>query len=177
VSALALAAGLAVREAVARMLPQHEERDVVRVKWPNDVWVENKKVAGVLAESQLQGGQLVGAVVGFGVNVVTAVFPNELKDSATSLQLLGASAAREVLLADTLAALEERTNRLLGGGVQTLVPELSKKDALKGRRVRIDQHQGVAAGIDASGRLRLRLEGGTGESFVEVAAGTVELLD
>jgi BirA family biotin operon repressor/biotin-[acetyl-CoA-carboxylase] ligase len=174
VSALALAAGLAVREAVAKALPAHEERELVRVKWPNDVWVGRKKIAGVLAESQMQGGALSAAVVGFGINVTTAVFPEEIADSATSLRLLGAAGAREMLLFDALSALEERTNRLLSGGVPALSLELSRKDALLGHRVRVDGADGVAAGIDGLGRLLLRLK--TTE-IVEVTAGTVELLD
>lgn len=176
VSALALAAGLAVREAVARMLPGYEERGLVRVKWPNDVWVEKKKIAGVLAESQLQGGLLVAAVVGFGVNVMTAVFPNELAETATSLHRLGAPSARsarEELLVDALSALEERTNRLLAGGAQALSEELSQKDALLGSRVRVDGKVGVAAGIDDLGRLRLQLNQ---NEIALVSAGTVELI-
>lgn len=174
VSALALAAGLAVREAVAKALPDYEERGLVRVKWPNDVWVENKKIAGVLAESQLQGGTLVAAVVGFGVNVTTTAFPDEIRARATSLQLLGASAAREVLLADALSALEARTHRLLVGGAPALTLELSQKDALLGRKVRVEGQDGIAAGIDDRGRLRLRLKS---NEILEVAAGTVELLE
>ena len=173
VSALALAAGLAVREAVARMLPSYEERGLVRVKWPNDVWVEKKKIAGVLAESQLQGGLLVAAVVGFGVNVMTTVFPNELTETATSLHRLGAAPTREELLVDALAALEERTSRLLAGGAHALSRELSEKDALLGSRVRVDGHVGIAAGIDDLGRLRLQVNQ---NEIVEVSAGTVELL-
>jgi BirA family biotin operon repressor/biotin-[acetyl-CoA-carboxylase] ligase len=174
VSALALAAGLAVREAVATLLPSYEERGLVRVKWPNDVWVQKKKIAGVLAESQLQGGQLVAAVVGFGVNVVTTMFPNELADTATSLHRLGSSAAREELLAAVLGALEERTKRLLAGGAQALSQELSEKEALLGSRVRVDGNVGVAAGIDDLGRLRLQLDQ---NEIALISAGTVELLD
>lgn len=173
VSLLALAAGLAVREAVAHALPEFEECGLVRVKWPNDVWVENRKIAGVLAESQVQGGVLSAAVVGFGVNVVTAVFPEDIAHSATSLALLGASVAREPLLVDVLSALEARTQLLLAGGAPGLARELSQKDALAGRKVRVDGIEGVASGIDSQGRLLLRL---STEQIVEVSAGTVELV-
>lgn len=173
VSALALAAGLAAREAVANVLPAYEERGLVRVKWPNDVWVKNKKIAGVLAETQVQGGLLGAAVVGFGVNVMTAVFPDEIAARATSLHQLGVSAAREALLADALGALEVRTSRLLAGGSSALSQELSQNDALFGHEVRVEGTEGVAAGIDDLGRLRLRLKNG---EIVEVASGTVELI-
>lgn len=174
VAALSLAAGLAVREAVAAQLPDHEGRGLIGVKWPNDVWVGKKKIAGVLAESQIQGGVLAAAVVGFGVNVMTAAFPDAIQQSATSMSLLGATAAREVLLADVLRALEERTNRLLEGGVGALSQELVRKDALLGHKVRVDEHEGTASGIDQQGRLLLCLNT---QEIVTVTAGTVELLD
>jgi BirA family biotin operon repressor/biotin-[acetyl-CoA-carboxylase] ligase len=175
VSALSLAAGLAVREAVAAQLPAHQERGLIGVKWPNDIWVEKKKIAGVLAESQVRGGLLDAAVVGFGVNVMTAVFPDELQRSATSLAQLGIAApVREVLLADVLQALEERTKRLLTGGVGALSLELARNDALLGHKIRVDEQEGTAAGIDDQGRLLLCL---TSKQIVAVSAGTVELVD
>jgi BirA family biotin operon repressor/biotin-[acetyl-CoA-carboxylase] ligase len=173
VSLLALAAGLAVREAIARALPNLEAQGQVRVKWPNDVWVGNKKIAGVLAESQVHGGALSAAVVGFGVNVMTTVFPDDITHSATSLALLGGATAREPLLVDALSALEARVQRLLAGDARSLSEELSQRDALVGHKVRVEGTEGVASGIDDQGRLLLRLH--TGE-IVAIAAGTVELV-
>ncbi|HWA70940.1 MAG TPA: biotin--[acetyl-CoA-carboxylase] ligase [Polyangiaceae bacterium] len=173
ISLLALAAGLAVREAVALALPQFEEQGRVRVKWPNDVWVDGKKIAGVLAESQVQGGALSAAVVGFGVNVMTTVFPDDIAHSATSLAELGGVTAREPLLIDALSALEARMQRLLAGGALALAAELSQRDALVGHKVRVEGTEGVASGIDDQGRLLLRLHT---QEIVAIAAGTVELV-
>jgi BirA family biotin operon repressor/biotin-[acetyl-CoA-carboxylase] ligase len=162
-----------VREAIARALPNLEAQGQVRVKWPNDVWVGNKKIAGVLAESQVHGGALSAAVVGFGVNVMTTVFPDDITHSATSLALLGGATAREPLLVDALSALEARVQRLLAGDARSLSEELSQRDALVGHKVRVEGTEGVASGIDDQGRLLLRLH--TGE-IVAIAAGTVELV-
>src|SRR5690606_23130214 len=68
---IALVSGLAVRDAVARVLPDRE----VLVKWPNDVLVSGKKIAGVLVESSIAGSKVDHVVVGIGINVHTRHFP------------------------------------------------------------------------------------------------------
>jgi BirA family transcriptional regulator, biotin operon repressor / biotin---[acetyl-CoA-carboxylase] ligase len=69
-SALTLAIGLALRDAVGPLLG-----GAAQLKWPNDLYVDEKKLAGVLVESQLQGEQLKAVVVGVGLNVATQYFP------------------------------------------------------------------------------------------------------
>src|SRR5690606_27005225 len=73
---LALAAGLAVAEALEEYLP------LVGIKWPNDVWVKGKKIAGILVEA---GHDY--AIVGIGLNVSSLSFPPEVSETATSLAL------------------------------------------------------------------------------------------
>jgi BirA family biotin operon repressor/biotin-[acetyl-CoA-carboxylase] ligase len=167
-SALSLAAGLAVRAAVATRLPAAD----VRLKWPNDVWVDGRKVAGILVEAQLRGGVLLGAVVGFGVNVALRRFPDDLRASATSLALAGAACRREELLADVLTGLARELERLESGGVAALHADLSRYDALFGKRVRVDHRRGVADGIDSRGRLRLVVDE---TSSIALEAGHVEI--
>lgn len=184
---LALVAGLSIRSAVERALVSGgaEQSDAVRVKWPNDVWVDGKKIAGVLAESQLQGNRVLAEVIGFGINVATTTFPEELAGRVTSLRLQGIAPAREVLLADVLEALAERTEALCRDGVGSFSTELSRSDALLGRRVRLagsesgaDRHdatlEGTALGIDGAGCLILRDQTGR---ILHVRGGAVELLD
>src|SRR4051812_40804958 len=74
---LPLAAAVAVCEA----LPVD-----ARIKWPNDVWIDGRKVAGILVEARPQEGW---AVLGIGLNVATMEFPAELAEMATSLRLAG----------------------------------------------------------------------------------------
>lgn len=174
VPALSLAAGLAVRSAIARALPTRDTADErVRLKWPNDVWLDQKKVAGVLSESHLQGEQAIACVVGVGINVKTASFPPEIASTATSLLLSGSSVTRERLLADALTELEASLRELARGGVAALHRDLSRFDALAGRPVRVDDVTGVAAGIDDAGRLLVR---GADGALSSVAGGSVELL-
>jgi BirA family transcriptional regulator, biotin operon repressor / biotin---[acetyl-CoA-carboxylase] ligase len=168
---LPLATGLAVRAALSELLPS-ELDPLIRVKWPNDVWVSQKKIAGVLAESRL-GGSMPTVVVGIGVNVASRELPEELRNTATSLALLGVPCKRERLLAGVLACLELRLG-LLSHDSGAIVSEFRQHDGLLGRRVLVDGTGGIADGIDHEGRLCLRLDSGERS---DIRTGSVELLD
>jgi BirA family transcriptional regulator, biotin operon repressor / biotin---[acetyl-CoA-carboxylase] ligase len=179
VPALALACGLAVRDAVAAALGEEvdAEASVVTVKWPNDVLVFGKKVAGVLVESAVAGSRVEHVVVGCGINVYTREWPEELRPLATSLALArdamtGAPPARPELdraaiLVDVLAGLDRDAERVLHRGIEHLHARLTRHDALAGREVEGDAiGRGVARGIDAEGRLRVELPDGTTRAVV-----------
>jgi BirA family biotin operon repressor/biotin-[acetyl-CoA-carboxylase] ligase len=166
-SGFALATGLAVRECVAPLLTQP-----ALVKWPNDVLVAGKKLAGILVESQVQGNALSALVVGVGLNVSTKDFPEELRDRATSLALLGADITREEILAQLLAALGRRLQAYERTGIFGMREELAQYDALYGQRVRVDAIVGVARGIDFEGRLIIEDDNGTCH---HVISGSVEI--
>lgn len=153
---LPLAAAVAVCEAV----PARCE-----IKWPNDVWLERRKLAGILVEGRLQEGW---AVLGIGLNVTTTEFPVELSGIATSLRLAGVEYEVEALLPELLAALERR----LDAPVAELLAAWSERDALRGERVRWDAGEGTAVGIDESGALLVD----TPEGRVALDAGEVHLL-
>jgi BirA family transcriptional regulator, biotin operon repressor / biotin---[acetyl-CoA-carboxylase] ligase len=167
---LALCAGLAVREAIAARVAGN-----VAVKWPNDVFADGRKVAGVLVESQISGATLGSVVIGIGINVAQTAFPEPLSSIATSLALLSASSLdREGLLADVLIDLETSLERLTTRGMAAIAEALRPHDALLDRRLRVDGVEGVGAGIDAAGRLLLRRSDGRVEPLL---SGHVELLD
>ena len=71
------------------------------IKWPNDVWIDGRKVAGILVEGRPQEGW---AVLGIGLNVSTERFPDELAESATSLRLAGVDGSTEAVLAGAARA-------------------------------------------------------------------------
>jgi len=77
---------LGAYDAVVHWLPHRE----VRIKWPNDIYVGPRKIAGVLIENQIQENTITQSVVGIGINVYQQTFPPSLKKSATSLALEGA---------------------------------------------------------------------------------------
>lgn len=170
-SGLSLATGIAVRRAIARALPKHEAAGNVGIKWPNDVFVNGKKIAGVLAETQLESGSLRAAVLGIGVNVGTTRFPSELETIATSIGLLGEPVDREELLGSILAELGAVLDTLERSGLGALQEELVRHDVLRGTSLRVGDVQGTGAGIDAVGRLLVQRARG---DIVAVVSGTVE---
>jgi BirA family biotin operon repressor/biotin-[acetyl-CoA-carboxylase] ligase len=135
------------------------------IKWPNDVWIDGRKVAGILVEGRPQEGW---AVVGVGVNVRTLDFPAELAGSATSLRLAGIDGDTESVLADVLRSLD----RWLGAPPEAVLHAWRSRDALKGERVRWTGGEGVAGGIDDSGALLVE----TRDGRVTLDAGEVHLL-
>ena len=136
----------------------------VAIKWPNDVLVDGRKVAGILVEARMQEGW---AVVGIGLNVALRPedFPPDLRDRAGTLGL--EPSAIEPALAALLRALE----RWLGAGVDEVLDAVRARDALLGREVRWSGQTGTGAGIDSSGRLVVRTDSGE----VALDAGEVHL--
>lgn len=163
---LALLVGLAVAAAVERAGGALR----VQLKWPNDVWLEGRKVGGILVEALTQG-ERVAVIVGVGVNVGVRGFPAELEALATSLALEGASADRAALLADVLAELEARLPRFEAEGLVPWAAELAARDALAGRPVDVEGVRGTARGIESSGALLVETPGGV----VPVVAGEARL--
>lgn len=172
---VALVAGLAVRDAVARAVPQRP----VTIKWPNDVWIGDRKVAGVLVEAISAGGRVEAIVVGIGVNVHTRVFPDEIAPRATSIALALTSGAnppeRAQILADVLAQLDGDLHVVCARGLGAFRARLEAADALRGRRVRTDANDdGTAVGIDEEGRLLVRRADGALARWI---SGEVHLVE
>lgn len=134
------------------------------VKWPNDVLVDGRKVAGVLVEGRPQEGW---AVVGIGLNVAVDVaqLPREVRARATSLGRR--PEALEPTLAELLAALEARLAEPAADALETL----RARDALLGRSVHWAQGSGTGAGIGPEGDLLVS----TGTGTVSLQAGEVHL--
>jgi BirA family biotin operon repressor/biotin-[acetyl-CoA-carboxylase] ligase len=135
------------------------------IKWPNDVLLGGRKLAGVLAEGRPQEGW---AVLGIGLNVAVRVgdLPQELRVRAASLEL--EPAAIEPVLEQLLRALEHR----LGQPAPELLTGFRARDALIGRSVRWDRGDGIARGVDDAGRLLVELADG---SATALDAGEVHL--
>jgi BirA family transcriptional regulator, biotin operon repressor / biotin---[acetyl-CoA-carboxylase] ligase len=127
--------------------------DEARIKWPNDVLLGGRKVAGILAEGRPHEGW---AVLGIGVNVAVdvALLPEELREKAGSL---GRGAAEvEPFLSSLLGALE----RAFALPTDDLLGAWRTRDALLGSEISWAGGSGVARGIDGEGRLVVELPGG-----------------
>jgi BirA family biotin operon repressor/biotin-[acetyl-CoA-carboxylase] ligase len=139
------------------------------IKWPNDVWIDGRKVAGILVEGRPQEGW---AILGIGVNVATqpGEFPPELRDRATSLAVAGEGAPSDpgTVLASVLPALE----RQLEADPGEVLERWRARDALLGRKISWGGgREGTAAGIDNSGALVVD----TGDGRETLSAGEVHL--
>jgi BirA family biotin operon repressor/biotin-[acetyl-CoA-carboxylase] ligase len=149
---LSLVAGLAASETVERALGL-----AVQLKWPNDVMVNRRKVAGVIAEA---GGGAVVVGIGVNVNQTREQLPDEAKVAPGSLYTTdGVHRARAPLLADLLSSLEHDYGLWVEEGLDALYGGLGARDFLRGRRVFLDGQAGVAIGIDRSGRLEVEIDG------------------
>ncbi|HEY2651276.1 MAG TPA: biotin--[acetyl-CoA-carboxylase] ligase [Solirubrobacteraceae bacterium] len=152
---LPLAAGIAVAE---------EAGPNAQLKWPNDVLIGGRKVAGILVEGRPQHGW---AVVGIGLNVAVDErdLPPELRERAAGL---GRSPSEiEPTLSRLLAGLE----RWIAAPSETVLAALRARDALFGRHVQWQGGEGEAAGVDEHGRLVVAVNG----DQVALNAGEVHL--
>jgi BirA family biotin operon repressor/biotin-[acetyl-CoA-carboxylase] ligase len=154
---LPLATAVAVCEAAEAVAPVS-----CAIKWPNDVWIEGRKLSGILVEGRPAAGW---AVVGVGVNVLAVDFPAELH--ATSLAASGGSASVE----ETVSALLAMLGRWLASSPAEVLAAWRARDALVGRKIGWEGGEGVAAGIDDSGSLLVD----TGTGRVALGAGEVHL--
>jgi len=148
---LSLAAGVAVAEALTRTAGL-----APRLKWPNDVLVDGRKIGGILLESRLGGataGQ-VTAVLGIGLNLGQRLFPADLAPRATSVWLAtGRLVDREVLLTALLDALADWRRRLESRGFAPVRARWRELADTLGRTVTVDGVTGVAVDIDVDGAL------------------------
>jgi len=165
---LTLAAGVALAEAL-------EDATGLRadLKWPNDLCVSGRKLAGILAEAS---GERV--ILGYGINVSASSYPRELGDRATSIESeLGRPADHHHVLVETLAALSRRYDDLLNARFDAIL------DAWRGRApdasgarvtwtARDGVQNGVTAGIDDRGALLVRV----GEGVERIVSGEVTWL-
>jgi BirA family biotin operon repressor/biotin-[acetyl-CoA-carboxylase] ligase len=162
---LSLVVALAVAECV-----EAATRQTTSLKWPNDVLLDGRKVAGILLEGS---DEEVVCGVGINVNQTEAELPPGARLEPTSLRLAtGGAHDRARILVDLLLRLERRYDAWLAAGLPVLLTELARRDALLGRAVRAGGAQGKGAGIDREGRLLVRAQDGV---LMPVESGEVEV--
>jgi BirA family biotin operon repressor/biotin-[acetyl-CoA-carboxylase] ligase len=136
------------------------------VKWPNDVLVGRRKIAGILIENDLMGEWVTGSVVGVGINVNSTGFPEDLM--ATSVMLEGGAA---VGLGEMLTALSEALERRWQAWVSGSTPAADYAHTLwaRGRWVGLLLDGAPVMGrpmdVDGHGRLIVELEGGAVNAY------------
>ena len=159
VPTLSIAAGVGVAEALIEAAGVD-----ARLKWPNDVLVRGRKIAGVLLERH---GDVL--ILGIGVNVGQTFVDRELADRATSVKMEGGRADRDAILGAVLAAIARWRSRLEQEGFDQVRSRWTALSSMLGRRVAADSVMGTALGLDDDGALIVD----TGTGITRVLAGDV----
>lgn len=178
---LPLSVPLAVCAAAEALRPDIE----CMVKWPNDIWLEGRKLSGILIEAKPQDGW---AVIGIGLNLSIAPdeFPPDLRQPAVSLfgtaaETRGRSrrslpavapAGPPPSLRSATEVLGRHLDHWVWAGDEEILTEWRRRDGLRGREVAWEDGSGVADGIDARGNLIVAVAGG---DRVSLGAGEVQL--
>jgi BirA family biotin operon repressor/biotin-[acetyl-CoA-carboxylase] ligase len=149
----------------------------VKIKWPNDVMYNNKKLAGILTELSADVERVNYIVVGTGINVNTQDFPPEIEQLAISLkQITGKTYNRVMLLCSYLQQFEKDYQLFVDGNFQQIISKWKTYSETLGKRILVkginQSFEGIALDIDADGRLIVKKEDGT---EVRVNSGDVSL--
>lgn len=158
---LPMLAALAVADIADRFDAQGR---TAAIKWPNDVLLDGRKAAGILAEGRPQEGWVV---LGIGLNVAVEEFPPELQTIATSL------GCGPDDIEPALQLLLERLDHWLATPADAAMDAYRTRDALAGREIAWNGGHGTALGIADDGRLRVKPENGSEELYLD--AGEVHL--
>jgi BirA family biotin operon repressor/biotin-[acetyl-CoA-carboxylase] ligase len=154
IAQVSLLGGLAAAEAVEEELGFWRSS---QIKWPNDVMVNRRKVAGVLAEAR---NEAVVLGIGINVNQTRAELPQDARQPVGSLRTIdGRQHDRAALLTDLLVRLDRFYGAWLEGGLDAVFHDLGSRDFLRGRRVSVDGATGTAIGITRSGALEVEFDG------------------
>ena len=172
-SVLTLAAGVAVREAIARAAGVAPD-----VKWPNDLVIGRRKLAGILAEGSAIGTPAQAVILGVGINVMRASHPPEIRDRATTLEEeLGRAVDRAPLLEELLVAVPAHYDHIRRGDAAGVLQAWRQAaPAAHGARVEWEAgtitRRGITAGIDDAGALLIQ----TADGVERVIAGEIKWL-
>jgi len=161
---ISLRAGLAIARSLDPVVPTP-----IRLKWPNDLMLGERKLGGILCEARWQGSLLAWVAVGVGLNVRNAV-PPELRTMAVSLREVQPHIIEQEVLEPVVTALGDidlRAERLSAAELH----HFSTRSWLSGREIR-EPLSGIVAGLAEDGALRVRTTEG---AHVSLRNGSVEL--
>lgn len=160
-SMLTLVAALAVADGIKKVCGLDS-----KIKWPNDIVVNGKKVCGILTEMSTELDCINYVVTGIGINANTGEFPEDIRDVATSLLLeTGERVKRSQLIAAVMEAFEQYYGRFMENeNMSGLLEEYNSLLANRDNMVRVlapgSEYTGTALGIDETGELLVRMESG-----------------
>jgi BirA family transcriptional regulator, biotin operon repressor / biotin---[acetyl-CoA-carboxylase] ligase len=172
---ITLMAAVALAETVDLFVPGK-----VAIKWPNDILLGGKKVAGILTESSVAAERIHHVVLGIGINInfPASMMPPEIRERAISISdCAGAAVSREAFFVRLIRDLDRCYGILEEKGFGALAPAWERRFNLCGQRVRVETGNetitGIATGIDNGGALLVQTDSGRAERILagDVNAG------
>lgn len=156
---ISLASGVAVAKSIKELFNID-----ARVKWPNDVLINERKVCGILIEARAEADRIHYIMLGIGINVNNTL-PAELESSAISIKsIVGIDVPRAPLLKNIIREIDSAYRKLIEGTSADIVREWSLYSSTIGRRVKAvmfdEEIEGVAIGLDEDGALLIEVKGG-----------------
>lgn len=147
-----------------------------KIKWVNDVFINNKKICGILCEAitNSKTSQIEGIVIGIGFNVCDSSIPSELEAIVTNLNYeSGRENSHNVIIAEILNNLESELKNINAGG---LIQELTKRSLVIGRKIFVnninESYEAEAIGLDSSCGLIVK----RGEDVFSLSTGEVSIV-
>ncbi len=173
VRVLPFAAALATADGI-----EQETKSAIECKWPNDLLIDGKKVAGMLIETTTQSDAVLTVILGIGINVNQTDFADDIKDKATSLKLHAQQDIDRVrLLCAILAELEYRFDQLRHFSPQILLDEWKQRATMLGSEITLVEHRtsirAKAVDVAPDGALIIEESDGTRR---QVFAGDVSIV-
>lgn len=169
---ITLMAAVALADTVACFAPEPPV-----IKWPNDIMLRGKKLAGILTESSITADKVNYVILGIGVNLnfPQALMPEAISRRATSLiECAGQTVSREAFLGRLIQDLDRCYGILEEQGFDAIAPQWEARFGFRGQRVRVEtgdeRISGIAKGIDKEGALIVQGEGGR---YHRILAGDV----
>ena len=164
---------LAVGVACTRALPELHN---LKLKWPNDLVLDGKKLGGILIEQRGEAGGACRTIIGVGLNVaMQARQGRKIEQSWTSLQAAGLEVSRNALAAELLSRLIEALLTFEQKGFAPFATEWQQRDLTLNQKIQIsgahENHTGIARGVDDDGALKLESRG----KIQRVLSGEVSL--
>ena len=152
------AAAVSAAESVEKLCGEY-----TAVKWVNDLYMNGRKICGILTEAALESNKLAYAVIGIGINVRKSIFPEELRDIATSIEAeTGKIIDRNILCGEILSRLEYYLDNI---EKKEHLSEYRRRELLTGNHITAnmgnEKIEGFAVGIDDNANLILKLPDGS----------------
>ena len=176
---MTLVVAASLHEAILPFLPAARRSDL-KIKWPNDLYLGDKKLAGILTEMESDPNRVHWVVCGIGVdlNAEAEDFSPEVRKIATSVRLAtGGAVDRASVAAEVIDAMEREYERFLKEGSRPAIRFCEEYSYLKGKKVRAEGPEGkitgAVAGLDPQGFLLVRGEAG---QTVTIRSGDVDVI-